>query len=115
SAAEDAAGNLVTLGEFQKLDLRAARVLAAEAVPRSKNLLKLQVTLGGEPRTIVAGIARHYAPEALVGRTVILVANLQPARLMGIESQGMLLAARDGERLLVAGIEGEVSPGAKIS
>ena len=108
------AANLVTIDDFRKLDLRAARVMAAEAVPKSKNLLKLQVTLGGAPRTVVAGIARHYAPEALVGRTIILVANLAPARLMGIESQGMLLAARDGDRLLVAGVEGEISPGAKI-
>lgn len=113
--AQDGGGeNLVSLGEFRKLDLRAARVVAAEAVPKSKNLLKLQVTLGGPPRTIVAGIARHYAPEALVGKTIILVANLEPAKLMGIESQGMLLAARDGERLLLAGVEGGVSPGAKI-
>ena len=114
-AASDGEGqNLVSMEEFRRLDLRAARVTAAEAVPKSKNLLKLQVSLGGETRTIVAGIAQHYAPEALVGRTVILVANLQPARLMGVESQGMLLAARDGERLVVAGVEGEVSPGAKI-
>ncbi|MEK6709826.1 MAG: methionine--tRNA ligase [Nitrospinota bacterium] len=114
-AADEAAANLVTLEEFEKLDLRAARVLAAEAVPKSKNLLKLQVSLGGGTRTIVAGIAQHYAPGDMVGKTVILVANLRPAKLMGVESQGMLLAAREGDRLLVAGIQGEVSPGAKIS
>ncbi len=105
---------LVSIEEFRRLELRAARVVEAERIPRSKNLLKIKVTLGGAPRTVVAGLARHYAPEDLLGRTVILVANLQPTRLMGMESQGMLLAASDGERLLLAGVEGEVAPGARI-
>ena len=76
-----------------KVELRVAKVLAAERVPKSKKLLKLNVDVGTEQRTIVAGIAEAYEPEALVGRTVVIVFNLQPATLMGVESNGMVLAA----------------------
>ena len=75
-----------------KVELRVAKVLAAERVPKSKKLLKLQVDTGVDQRTIVAGIAEAYEPEAIVGRTIVIVANLQPAKLMGIESNGMVLA-----------------------
>src|SRR5439155_1653099 len=81
-----------SIDEFQKIDLRVALVLAAEAVPKSKKLLKLRVSLGTEERTVLAGIAEHYAPADLVGKKVVVVANLAPAKLMGIESQGMVLA-----------------------
>ena len=83
----------LSIDEFMRIDLRAARVIAAERVPNSKKLVKLQVDLGTEQRTIVAGIAEAYAAESLVGRSVAIVANLKPARLMGIESNGMVLAA----------------------
>ena len=85
------------------LDLRVARVAAAEPVPKSKKLLKLEVDLGTERRTIVAGIAGAYDPATLVGRTVVVVANLEPARLMGVESNGMVLAATadDGRPILL--------------
>jgi methionyl-tRNA synthetase len=73
------------------------RVLEAERVPRSNKLLRLQVDLGSEKRQVVAGIAKRYEPEALVGRNIVVVANLQPAKLMGIESNGMVLAATVGE------------------
>lgn len=96
------------------MDLRVAEVLEAERIPKSKNLLKLTVSLGEEPRTVVAGIAKHYAPEDLPGRKVILVANLEPARLMGVESQGMVLAAEDGKNLLLAGVDETATPGAPI-
>ena len=96
------------------MDLRTARVLEAERIPKSKNLLKLTVSLGEETRTVVAGLAKHYAPEDLRGRQVILVANLEPAKLMGVESQGMVLAAEDGEKLLLAGVDEAVAPGAPI-
>jgi methionyl-tRNA synthetase len=110
----------VPLAEFQRLDLRVAKVLAAEAVPKSRKLVRLTVSLGGSERVIVAGIGQHYRPEELVGRLVVIVANLAPAKLMGIESRGMVLAASvrggDGpERLaLVAPAEG-IDPGAKVS
>src|SRR5207245_2350946 len=78
----------ISIDEFQKIDLRVALVLAAEAVPKSKKLLKLRVSLGTEERTVLAGIAEHYAPADLVGKKVVVVANLAAAKLMGIGSQG---------------------------
>lgn len=83
----------VAIDEFMRIDIRAARVLAAERVPKSKKLLKLEVDLGTERRTLVAGIAEAYEPEMLIGKIVPIVANLKPATLMGIQSNGMILAA----------------------
>ena len=90
--------NLISFDQFQSLDLRVAEVIAAERVPNANRLLKLQVDLGYEKRQIVAGIAEHYAPEDLIGKQIILAANLEPATIRGIESQGMLLAAAGAER-----------------
>lgn len=105
----------ISIDDFMKIELRAARILAAERVPTSKKLLKLQVDVGAEPRTVVAGIAEFYEPESLVGRTVILVANLKPAKLMGIESNGMVLAASpEGGRALLLGLDQEVPPGTRV-
>lgn len=114
AAPEEDAKEQISFEEFQKMDLRAAKVLEAERIPKSKNLLKLTVSLGEETRTVVAGIAKHYAPEDLPGRKVILVANLEPARLMGVESQGMVLAAEDGGNLLLVDVDEAVTPGAPI-
>ena len=83
----------VGIEDFLKLDLRVARVVAAERVPKSRKLLKLDVDLGTERRTLVAGIAEAYEPEALIGRVIGVVANLKPATVMGVESNGMILAA----------------------
>ena len=83
----------LTIDDFMKVELRVAKVLEAEAVPKSKKLVKLRIDVGTEQRTIVAGIAEAYQPEQLVGRTIVVVANLKPAKLMGIESNGMVLAA----------------------
>jgi methionyl-tRNA synthetase len=91
----------ISIGDFAKVDLRVAKVIKCEAVPKSTKLLKLQVEVGGERRQIVAGIAQHYRPEDLPGKTIIIVYNLQPANLMGQESQGMLLAASDDQGTLV--------------
>jgi len=105
----------VGIEEFLKLDLRAARVLAAERVPKSRKLLKLEVDLGDERRTLVAGIADAYEPEALVGRVVAVVANLKPATVMGVESNGMILAASiPGGLPIVVGFEKEPPLGARI-
>lgn len=94
---------MITIEEFFKTELRVATVTAAEAVPKSSKLVKLTVDLGEEVRTVVAGIVQQYSPEVLVGRQVVLVANLQPATLMGVESQGMVLAASiDGASVLLA-------------
>ena len=85
----------VSFDDFMNIELRVAKVLAAEAIPKSKKLLKVTLDVGAEERTIVAGIARVYAPETLVGRTVVIVANLENATLLGVESNGMILAATD--------------------
>lgn len=108
--------NIITIDDFAKIDLRIAKVLEAEKVEKSEKLLKLKVDLGelGE-RQIVAGIAKYYNPEELVGKLIVVVANLKPAKLMGIESQGMLLAAKDGEKLSILTVETQLKPGAKIS
>jgi methionyl-tRNA synthetase len=82
----------ITLDEFRKIDLRVATVLNAERVPKAKKLLKLEIDLG-DRRTVVAGIAEHYDPRSLIGKQIVVVANLTPAKLMGVLSQGMLLAA----------------------
>lgn len=87
----------ITIDDFRKVQLRAARVIAAERVPKSEKLLKLRVEVGGVERQILAGIAKFYTPEEMIGKTVVVVANLKPAKLMGLESQGMLLAANDAE------------------
>jgi methionyl-tRNA synthetase len=91
--------------DFSKLDLRTATILHAERVPKADKLLKLTVDLGYEQRTVVSGIALHYEPESIIGKKIVLVANLAPRKLMGIESKGMILMAEDAEGRL-----GFVSP-----
>lgn len=98
-----------------KVELRVAKVLEAEAVPKSKKLLKLTVDTGQDQRTIVAGIAEAYQPEQLIGRTIVIVANLQPAKLMGIESNGMVLAGSiDGGKPMLVGFDQDIPPGARV-
>ena len=104
----------ITIDEFMKVQLRAAKVLAAERVPKSEKLLKLQVSLGTEQRQIVAGIGKKYEPDALIGKTIVIVANLKSAKLMGIESQGMVLAAGDSEVRGLATFVEDVDPGTKV-
>ena len=84
---------LIGIEDFMNVELRTARVIACERVPKAKKLLKLQIDLGYEQRQVVSGIAKWYEPEAMIGKKVIVVANLKPATLCGIESQGMLLAS----------------------
>ena len=103
----------ISIDDFMKVELRTAKVIAAEAVPKSKKLIKLLVELGAEQRTILAGIAEAYQPESLVGRTIVVVANLKPAKLMGIESNGMVLAAStDGGKPILLTVEAE--PGCRV-
>jgi methionyl-tRNA synthetase len=113
--ATPAEDNRISIDEFMKVELRVAKVLEAEAVPKSKKLVKLKVDVGSEQRTIVAGIAEAYQPEQLVGRTIAIVFNLKPAKLMGIESNGMVLAASvgDGKPILVS-FDEPVPPGARV-
>ncbi len=104
----------VSIDRFLEVDLRVARVVAAEPIPGADKLLKLRVDLGTEERQIVAGIALAYAPESLVGRTIVVVANLKPARIRGVESQGMLLAADSSGRPIVATFDEAVAPGTRV-
>jgi methionyl-tRNA synthetase len=111
----DAAPGEISIEDFAKVDLRTAKVLTAERVPKTEKLLKLTLDLGTEQRTVISGIAAAYAPEALVGRTVVLLANLKPAKVRGVMSQGMILAASTAEVLSVLAPDKDVPPGTKIS
>jgi methionyl-tRNA synthetase len=107
--------NRISIDDFMKIDLRVARVTAAERVPNSRKLMKLSVDVGTEQRTLVAGIAEAYEAEALVGRHVAIVANLKPAKLMGIESNGMVLAASpDGGKPALVGFDSDIAPGTRV-
>jgi methionyl-tRNA synthetase len=106
----------VTIEQFRALELRVGTVRAAEAHPRADRLLVLRVDLGTEERQLVAGIRGHYEPAALVGRQVVVVANLEPATLRGVESQGMVLAASDegSGRVVLVAPDAAVAPGAVV-
>ena len=109
------ADSRITIDDFMKVDLRTAKVLAAEKVPNSRKLVKLSIDVGTEQRTLVAGIAEAYEPEALVGRTIVMVFNLKPAKLMGIESNGMVLAASpDGGKPTLVSFDADVPPGTRV-
>ncbi len=105
----------VGIEDFQKLDIRLAKVLSAEKVEGSRKLIKLRVSLGNEERTLVAGIAEHYTPEELVGKKILVLANLKPKKIFGIESQGMVLALSDGERLSLIVPDRDMPEGSKAS
>ncbi len=105
----------VGIEDFAKLDLRVAKVLSCEKVKKSNKLLKLQLDIGIETRQVVSGIAKYYTPEELVGKKVIMIANLKPAKLMGIESQGMILAASNESELVLATIDKDIPVGTKLS
>ena len=107
----------ISIEDFAKLDLRVAKVLSAEKVEKSDKLLKLRLQVGAEEKQVVSGIAQYYSAEELAGKTLILVANLKPAKIRGIESQGMILAATDESegKLTLVTVDGDISPGAKVS
>jgi len=105
----------IEFADFEKLDLRVAKVLAAEKVEKADKLLKLTVKLGKEERTVVSGIAKYYKPEDLVGKNVVMVANLKPAKLRGIMSNGMILAVADDDKLNVIEVDEEYATGTQVS
>ncbi|WP_176012187.1 methionine--tRNA ligase [Victivallis sp. Marseille-Q1083] len=106
--------NLITIDQFFQTELKTARVLAAEKIDGADKLLKLQIEIGAEKRQLVAGVAQFYTPEEIVGKTIVVVANLKPARIRGIESQGMLLAAKKGKELRLVTVDGEIGSGASV-
>lgn len=107
---------MISFEEFKKLDLRVAKVIEAERVKDSKSLLRLKIDLGEEKRQIIAGISQYYQPENLIGKEIVVIANLEPKTLFSLESHGMLLAAEDKNQkepvLLIP--DKEVPPGTKI-
>jgi methionyl-tRNA synthetase len=105
---------LVTIEDFRRIQLKVARIVSAVPVPGADKLLQLEIDLGADKRTLVAGIAKHYKPEDLPGKSVVIVANLQPTKIRGVESQGMLLAAEDDGKLILLTPESEAKPGSKI-
>ncbi len=104
----------ITIEEFKRVQLRVATVREAQPVPKSSKLLKLTIDLGDETRTLVAGIAETYAPEQLVGRQIVIVANLQPAMIRGIVSEGMLLAADVDDTAILISPDREVPNGSVV-
>lgn len=106
--------DLIDIQEFDRVKLRTARVLAAEKIEGADKLLKLRIEVGNETRQLVAGVARYYTPEAITGRTIVIVANLKPAKIRGIESAGMLLAAKTGDMLKLITVDGEIASGASV-
>ena len=109
------ASEQISIDDFVKVDLRVAQILVAERVPKADKLLRLEVDLGYEKRQILAGIAQYYEPEKLIGRKIVIVANLAPRKMRGLESNGMLLAASlpDGAPVLASFLE-EVPLGARL-
>ena len=105
---------MITIEEFQKLDLRTAKILEVEEHPNASKLYVLKISFGDEERQIVAGIRPYYSKDDLIGRTIIVVKNLEPAVLRGVKSEGMLLAASDDENVILLTTEKEIKENAKI-
>ena len=105
----------ITIADFQKIEFKVARVIEASEIEGADRLLKLRITLGTEERQLVAGIKSAYAPEDLVGRNIVVVANLKPAKLRGVESQGMMLAVKGADRVWPLSVEGDVAPGTRVT
>jgi len=108
---------MVSFEDFEKLDIRVAKVLEAEPVEGAEKLYKLKIRMGAEERTLVAGIAEQYALDEVLGKKILVIANLDPRSIKGIESQGMLLAAvgDGGKKVVLCTVDGDIEDGAKIS
>jgi methionyl-tRNA synthetase len=106
---------MISIEDFKNIDLRVAKILEAEKIENSDNLLKLTLDLGNETRQIISGIAQYYKPQDLINKEIVMVYNLEPRIIKGIESQGMLLAAKDENNLGLLILDKEIKPGTKIS
>ena len=105
----------ISFEEFSKLDLRIGKIVKVEAIPRSENLLRLTIHIGRELRTAVAGIARHYVPEELVGLQLAVIVNQEPRKIFGVESEIMILAAQDEKNVVLLHPERTIETGSRIS
>jgi methionine--tRNA ligase beta chain len=105
---------MVTLDDFKKVELRTAKILDAQEIPGADRLWKLSIDVGSEKKEIVAGVKQFYAREALIGRTIVVVNNLAPTVIRGVESRGMLLAAKDGAALSLLSADKDLPPGSVI-
>jgi len=105
---------MIPYADFAKLDLRVGRVLVAERVQGSEKLLRLEVDLGTEKRQLVAGIGKNYSPEEVAGKKIVVLTNLEPRKMVGLESQGMLLAAWEEKEVVLLTVDKEIKEGAKV-
>jgi len=106
---------MVSYEDFQKLEMKVGKVLAVEDHPNADKLIIMRVDLGEEtPRTLVAGLKPYMASDEIVGKLIVVVTNLEPARLRGVESRGMLLAAQEGEKVVLLTVDKEVAPGSSV-
>lgn len=115
AASEEEGANLISIEDFAKVEMKVAKVVEAEKLADSDKLLRLILDLGNEKRQVVSGIAKQYTPEDVIGKNVVVITNLKPAKLRGVESQGMILAATKGKKLTLVTVDGEIPVGAKIS
>lgn len=106
---------IIEITDFKKLDIRIGKIIEAEAIPKSKKLIKLTVDIGTEKRIVVAGIAETYEPHSLIGKLVPVLVNLKPITLMGVESKGMILAAEIDNKAILLTTDKEVPAGSKVS
>jgi methionyl-tRNA synthetase len=113
-AEDKAETGLITFDEFFHTQLKTAKIVEAEKIEGTDKLLKLQIDVGGDSRQLVAGIAESYSPEEIIGKTIVIVANLKPAKIRGVESQGMLLAAKDPDGLKLITVDGYVGSGITV-
>ena len=104
----------ITIKEFSRLDIRVGQIIEAEKMADTKKLLKLKIDLGNEERTVVAGIAEHYETHEIIGKKVLVLTNLKPVKLRGVTSEGMILAASDGEKMVLTAVDRDIKPGAKV-
>ncbi len=113
---ETSVPELVDIADFEKLQLKIAKILAAESLEKSNKLIKLTVSTGDKTKTILSGIRKYYKPEELIGKKVVIIDNLKPAKMLGIDSQGMILAAAEnGEKLSLLVLDKDLAEGSSIS
>lgn len=105
----------INFEDFKKLDIKIAEIKEAEDIESSNKLVKLQIDLGDEQRQLVAGISKYYSPEELIGKNIVVITNLKPREIMGVESQGMLLAASDEDGVSLLSPDRDITPGSRVS